>query len=128
MSVNVALRIMKCIELNWLCKHMKKVRSNQAAMFILNWVKLSFSLWKSKKCFECFPLLFQKQQHFLWTNFFSVTYYHKNNCEPKFPQQLVSYSHSSSLYTSPHFWFSILQKVVLSLLDLKPLKDSIHAK
>ena len=30
--------IMKFIELNWLCKHMKKVRSSQAAIFVLNWV------------------------------------------------------------------------------------------
>ena len=38
---------MECIELNRLCKHMKKVRSSQAAIFVLNWVKHSFSLWVS---------------------------------------------------------------------------------
>ena len=32
---------------NWLCKHMKKVRSSQAAILVLNWVKHSFSQWVS---------------------------------------------------------------------------------
>ena len=36
--------IMECLELNWLYKHIKKVRSSQAAIFVLNWVKQSFSL------------------------------------------------------------------------------------
>ena len=36
--------IMECIPLNWLYKYMKKVRSRQAAIFVLNWVKHSFSL------------------------------------------------------------------------------------
>ena len=31
--------VIECLELNWLCKHMKKVRSSQAAVLILNWVK-----------------------------------------------------------------------------------------
>ena len=35
---------MECIKKNWLCKHMKKVRSSQAASLVLNWVKHSFSL------------------------------------------------------------------------------------
>ena len=39
--------IMKCIEVTWSCKHMEKVRSSQAAILILNWVKHSFSLWVS---------------------------------------------------------------------------------
>ena len=39
--------------LNWLCKHMKKVRSSQgqAAILVLNCVKHSFSLWVSLKNF-----------------------------------------------------------------------------
>ena len=36
-----------CKELNWLGKHMKKIRSGQAIIFVLNWVKHSFSLWFS---------------------------------------------------------------------------------
>ena len=44
--------IMECIELNWLCKHMKKVRSSQAAILVMNWVKQSFSLWVSLKTFQ----------------------------------------------------------------------------
>ena len=36
---------MECIELNWLCKHMKKVRSSQAAILVLDWIKHSFYLW-----------------------------------------------------------------------------------
>ena len=28
--------IMECTKLNWLCKHMKKVRSSQAAILVLN--------------------------------------------------------------------------------------------
>ena len=31
--------IMECIELNWLCKYIKKIRSSQPAIPILNWVK-----------------------------------------------------------------------------------------
>ena len=38
---------MEYIELNWLCKHLKKVRGIQAAILVLNWVKHSFSLWIS---------------------------------------------------------------------------------
>ena len=36
--------IIECIELNWLCKHMKKVESSQAAIFVLNWLKQFFSV------------------------------------------------------------------------------------
>ena len=32
--------IMECMELNWLCKRIKKIRSNQAAIPVLNWMKL----------------------------------------------------------------------------------------
>ena len=40
------IRVAECIiELNWLCKHIKKVRSCQPAIFVLNWIKHSFSLW-----------------------------------------------------------------------------------
>ena len=31
--------IMECIELNWLCKHIEKIRSSQPAIAVLNWVK-----------------------------------------------------------------------------------------
>ena len=31
--------IMEYIELNWLCKHIKKIRSSQPATLVLNWVK-----------------------------------------------------------------------------------------
>ena len=31
--------IMKRVELNWLCKHIKKIRSSQPAIPVLNWVK-----------------------------------------------------------------------------------------
>ena len=41
--------IMEWLELNCLCKHMKKVRSDQTAILVLNWVKYSFSLWLSLK-------------------------------------------------------------------------------
>ena len=40
---------MECLELNSLCKYMKKVTNNQAAILVLNWIKLSFSLWVSLK-------------------------------------------------------------------------------
>ena len=36
-----------CIELNWLCKHMKKVRSSLTAILVLNRVKHSFPMWVS---------------------------------------------------------------------------------
>ena len=41
--------IIECTKLNWLCKHMKMVRSSQVAIIVLNWVKQSFSLWVSLK-------------------------------------------------------------------------------
>ena len=42
------IRVIKCIiELNWLCKHIKKVGSSQPAIFVLNWIKHNFSLWVS---------------------------------------------------------------------------------
>ena len=31
--------IMECIEFNWLCKHIKKIKSSQPAIPVLNWVK-----------------------------------------------------------------------------------------
>ena len=31
--------IMECVELNWLCKHIKKIRSSQPAILVLNWVQ-----------------------------------------------------------------------------------------
>ena len=37
--------IMEYIGCNWLCKQIKKVRSSQAVILVLNWVKYSFSLW-----------------------------------------------------------------------------------
>ena len=30
---------MECMELNWLCKHIKKIRSSQPAIPVLKWVK-----------------------------------------------------------------------------------------
>ena len=35
------------IELNWLRKHMKMIRSSQPAILILNWIIQSFVLWVS---------------------------------------------------------------------------------
>ena len=34
---------------NWLCKHIKKVSSSQAAILLLNWLKHTFSPWVSLK-------------------------------------------------------------------------------
>ena len=34
--------VIECIELNWLRRHMKKVRSSQAAILVLNWLKQFF--------------------------------------------------------------------------------------
>ena len=31
--------VMECIEHNWLCKHIKKIKSSQPAIPVLNWVK-----------------------------------------------------------------------------------------
>ena len=36
---------MEYIELSWLCKHMEKVRSSQAAILVVKWVNYSFSAW-----------------------------------------------------------------------------------
>ena len=41
------IRVMACIELNWLYKNIKKVGSSQAVILVLNWVKHGFSLWVS---------------------------------------------------------------------------------
>ena len=43
----ILIRVMECIEHNWLYIHMKKVRSSQAANLVLHWAKKSFSLWVS---------------------------------------------------------------------------------
>ena len=60
------------MELNWLWKHIKKVRSSQPAIIVLNWIKYKFSLWVSltsnvnkdiEKVFICFVGVF---------NFFNV--------------------------------------------------------
>ena len=40
---------MEYIELNWLCKHIKKIRSSQPTILVLNWIKHGFSLWVSFK-------------------------------------------------------------------------------
>ena len=46
---------MACIiELIWLCKHMKKVRSSQPAILVPNWIKHSFSLRVSLKQIWCY--------------------------------------------------------------------------
>ena len=37
------------IELNWLCRHIKNIRSSEPAILVLNWIKHSFSLWVSLK-------------------------------------------------------------------------------
>ena len=52
------------IELDWLCKHMKNIRSSQPSILDLNWIKHSFSLWASLK--NGFPdIIFQKEKvHF----------------------------------------------------------------
>ena len=36
--------IMECIGLNWSCKYMKKDRSSQATILVINWIKHSFSI------------------------------------------------------------------------------------
>ena len=38
-SFQKSVLIMECIELNWLCKHFKKIKSSQPAIPVLNWVK-----------------------------------------------------------------------------------------
>ena len=39
------IRVIECIkELNWLFKHLKKVRSSQPAILVLSWIKNTFSL------------------------------------------------------------------------------------
>ena len=69
----LSIRDNECImELNWLWKHIKKVRSSQPAIIVLNWIKYRFSLWVSltsnvnkdiEKVFICFVGVF---------NFFNV--------------------------------------------------------
>ena len=38
--------------LDWLCKHIEKVRNSQPAILVLNWIKHSFSLWVSLKVLQ----------------------------------------------------------------------------
>ena len=53
--------IVECIELSWLSIYLEKVRSSQAVIVVLNWVKCSFSLWVSLTwCSYWFK--------FLWSN------------------------------------------------------------
>ena len=49
---NTCNRMYRCTELNWLCKHIKKVRSSQAAILVLNWVKHSFPLCVSSRLYK----------------------------------------------------------------------------
>ena len=46
--------------LNWLCKHIKKVRSSQPAILVLNWMKHSLSLWVSLRINPYLLILQQK--------------------------------------------------------------------
>ena len=62
--------IIECIELNCLCKHMKKVRSSQAAILVMNWVKQFFPVSiVNKKSFDCVSLIF-----FFFAMYFFITF------------------------------------------------------
>ena len=83
--------IMECIELKWLCKHMKKVRNNHAPILVLNWVKHIFALWVSlKKDLHCLLLILQRLQ--------SVKQKKKNVIFGKFIQKV---QWQSPLYNHP---------------------------
>ena len=60
--------IVECIELNWMYKHMEKVRSSQAVILVQNWVKHSFSLWISLKNI-LWKMSFSESLRFWWKYF-----------------------------------------------------------
>ena len=58
--------IMECIELNWLCEHIKKIRSSQPTFLVLNWLNhQSFPVSIVK------TILFPSSLPFLFFFFFS---------------------------------------------------------
>ena len=82
--------IIESIELNWLCRNMKKVTSSQVAILVLNWIKHNFSLGLSLKSLKIFILwlvaLMEKHAHKStkqkWNLFFMIfctIWYHLHN-------------------------------------------------
>ena len=58
---------------NWLCKHIKKVRSSHPAILVLNWIKHSFSLWVSLKYYTFQISTIIKEEN---DSFAKMKYYH----------------------------------------------------
>ena len=81
---------MECVELNWLCEHMKKVRNSLAVILILNWAKQSVSLWLSLK--------HQKLRFDSWWN-----KWHINLEQIIFIVNATESFHSEAIWTWCHF-------------------------
>ena len=80
--------IMECTELNWLCKHIKKIRSSQPSIPVLNWVKClsSLFLWVSLSNTKKVKLLtlcmhVPTYSHFIYTLFYKQNFYKQRSAE-----------------------------------------------
>ena len=76
--------IMECIELNWLCEHIKKIRSSKPAIPVLNWVKQQSLLvsivkmhWLTKKRWKLYLYMhlwmqigYPKDFSYIWSKCF----------------------------------------------------------
>ena len=124
---------MECTEHNWLCKNMKKVRSSEAAIPLLNRVKHSFSLWVQfflVSIVKAFYWVTRKQENILkmfleYWEFYLVAYWRW--LSPKICLKLQSYKsyNSKHMITSTQITnteiFSFISALVLKLLSRKVL-------
>ena len=68
---------MECIERNWLCKHMEKVRSSQTADYVVNWVKQfsPVSIVKKVKGHDCQDLFKSERNKFICVFYYKFLKY-----------------------------------------------------
>ena len=93
--------------LNWLCKHIKKIRSSQPAIPVLNWVKTSLSLWLSLRLNR-----FQEQWKFLWKN---KAFEESSKCRGVFRT-------NASIYDGAFLWVylsALYFRNISSIIDLR---------
>ena len=116
---HTSVLIIECLELNWLCKHIKRIRSSQPAIPVLNWVKhesfpesivkgylrykttlchkavrdvqlMNFFIWKKKK--KCLVLEISRFLYFCETRRFQNSWrHHKHCCIMQFTPILISF-------------------------------------
>ena len=63
--------IMECLDINWLCKHTRKVRSSQVAICCTELSKIQLFSVSIVKCFHSFFFLFKEYTRNCYLYFFS---------------------------------------------------------